>query len=67
VAQDPGCAHRSRALLLGPGGHGGLEHGVGKRINYLMGVFQNRAKVKWWVQNMVASGSPDFFCAEVHL
>jgi hypothetical protein len=40
---------------------------VGKRINYLMGVFQNRAKVKWWVQNMVASGSPDIFCAEVHL
>ena len=48
----------------------GLESGVAKRMDYLTRIFHNRDKIKWWVANMVASGSPDFMCAhtgaEVH-
>jgi hypothetical protein len=58
------------AFYYGPGGPDGLEYGVAKRINYLQGVFHSQGKIRWWVHNMVASGSPDFMCehtgAEVH-
>ena len=54
-------------------GHHGiysLEYGVAKRMQYLLDVFHNNTKLKWWVRNMVAGGSPDFMCeytgAEVH-
>ena len=49
-------------FYYGPGGLDGLEYGVAKRMKYLSGVFHSKAKLKWWVENMVASGSPDFMC-----
>ena len=57
-------------FYYGADGPEGLEPGVAKRMDYLTRIFHNRDKIKWWVANMVASGSPDFMCAhtgaEVH-
>merc|ERR1711908_130528 len=57
-------------FYYGPEGLNGLEPRVRKRIDYVSSVFHTRAKLKWWVENMVASGSPDFMCEhtgeEVH-
>ena len=57
-------------FYYGPRGMDGLEHAVAKRMRYLESTFHSAAKIKWWVDNMAAAGSPDFFCEhtgeEVH-
>lgn len=60
----------AQRFFYGPGGPGALDAAAAKRMDYVRGVFGSAERIRWWVDQVAASGAPDFVCEhtteEVH-